>query len=148
MSRIEELRAYLLNIITNMTNDNNFQINADMLSNNIGDYSLDKMPTEPQVEEWIIGIPKKRDVYSLWWLRHYWLDTMTNLKNIGFFEKFEKIIKSNNDKGILPNIDKIESINCLNCGTLIFADTKQAILDIQIEVTYIDDISEVSLWKR
>ena len=43
--------------------------------------------------------------------------SINNLKNIGFFEEFESIIKSNNDEGILPQIDNIESIesDALKC---------------------------------
>jgi hypothetical protein len=59
------------------------------------------------------------------------------LKNIGFFEEFEKIIKSNNDKGVLPEIENIESIECLNSGTMISNDDgKTGTFDIQIQITY------------
>lgn len=137
--RISKLRQYLFEIIDYMRNDNKYQINANMLSNKIGDYSLDKIPTSTEVEEWIIGITKNKDVYSFRSREAYSQDTINNLKNIGFFEEFEKIIKSNNDKGILPEIDNIESIECLNCGTLISTDDgNSAIFEIQIQITYIE----------
>jgi hypothetical protein len=61
---------------------------------------------------------------------------MNNLSNIGFFEKFESIIESNNKKGVLPEIKGIESIECLNAGTMSSVDTNTAIFDIQIQITY------------
>ena len=134
--RISKLREYLFNVINNLTSNRNYQINADMLSNKIGDYSLDKIPTDTEVENWIIGVVKQRDVYSFRSRKAYSQDTINNLKNIGFFEKFEKAIKSNNDKGILPEIENIESIECLNCGTLNNTDGTQATFDIQIQITY------------
>lgn len=135
--RISKLRNYLFEIINTLTTNSNYQINADMLSNNVGDYSLDKIPTDTEVESWIIGIVKRRDVYSFRSRKAYSQDTINNLKNIGFFEEFESIIKSNNDEGILPDIENIESIECLNCGTMISNDDgKTGTFDIQIQITY------------
>lgn len=135
--RIRKLQQYLFGIINTLTTNRNYQINADMLSNKVGDYSLDKIPTDTEVEQWIIGIVKRRDVYSFRSRKSYSQDTINNLKNIGFFEEFESIIKSNNDKGVLPEINNIESIECLNCGTMISNDDgKTGTFDIQIQITY------------
>lgn len=135
--RISKLRMYLFNIIDTLTNNNDSQINVDMLGD-VGNFSLDKIPTNTEVEKWIIGIQKKKDVYSFRSRKYYSQDVINNLKNIGFFEEFESIIKSNNDEGILPDIDGIESIECLNCGTLNSVDETQATFDIQIQITYIE----------
>ena len=135
--RISKLRLYLFEVLNNITTNSDYQINADMLSNKVGDYSLDKIPTDTEVESWIIGIVKRRDVYSFRSRKSYSQDTINNLKNIGFFEEFESIIKSNNDKGVLPEIENIESIECLNCGTMISNDDgKTGTFDIQIQITY------------
>lgn len=137
--RISKLREYLFNVINTLTVNTDYQIGADMLGK-IGDYSLDKIPTDVEVEKWIIGVQKKRDVYSFRSRKSYSQDTINNLKNIGFFEDFERKIKSNNEEGILPEINGIESIECLNCGTMLNnQDGKTATFDIQIQVTYIDD---------
>lgn len=135
--RISKLRNYLFGIINTLATNSNYQINANMLSNKVGDYSLDKIPTDTEVEPWIIGGGVYRDVYSFRSRKAYSQDTINNLKNIGFFEKFEKIIKSNNDKGVLPEIENIESIECLNSGTMINNDDgKTGTFDIQIQITY------------
>lgn len=135
--RITKLRDYLFTILSNLTTNSNYQINANMLSNKIGDYSLDKIPTDTEVESWIIGVVKRRDVYSFRSRKSYSQDTIVNLKNIGFFEQFEKAIKTNNEEGNLPEIENIESIECLNCGTMISNnDGKTATFDIQIQITY------------
>lgn len=134
-SRISKLRDYLFEVLNDITSNDNYQINADFLGD-VGDFSLDKIPTESKVETWVIGLEIHRDVYSLRSRRFYSQDTINNLKNIGFFENFEDIIKSNNDKGILPEIDGIESIECLNCGTLNDVDGTNATFDIQIQITY------------
>ena len=134
--RISKLRAYLLTIIDTIRENSNSQINAYMLSDNINNYSLDKIPTGTEVETWIIGGTLNRDVYSFRSRNNYSQDTIDNLLNVGFFEKFESIIKSNNNKGILPDIDGIESIECLNCGTMTNVQANTSEFDIQLQITY------------
>lgn len=134
--RITKLRTYLFSIIDTLLTDNKYQINANMLSNEPNNYSLDKIPTSSTVEEWITGSRICRDVYSFRSRVGYSQDTINNLINVGFFEIFEKIISSNNEEGILPNIEGIQSIQCLNCGSMTNANTNTAEFDIQIQITY------------
>ena len=135
-ARITKLRTYLFSIIDTLTTDKNYQINADMLDNDINNYSLDKIPTASTVEKWVNGVEIHRDIFSFRSRKAYSQDTINNLSNIGFFENFESIIKSNNKKGVLPDIKGIESIECLNCGTMLSADTNTAEFDLQIQITY------------
>lgn len=134
--RITKLRTYLLSIIDVLATNKKYQINANMLSNEPNNYSLDKIPTSSTVEEWITGTKICRDVYSFRSRVGYSQDTIENLINVGFFEIFEKLISSNNEKGILPEIDGIQSIQCLNCGSMNNANTNTAEFDIQIQITY------------
>ena len=135
-ARITKLRTYLISIIDTLTANKSFQINANMLSKNINNYSIDKIPTSSQLEKWVNGVEIHRDVYSFRSRNAYSQDAMNNLSNIGFFEKFENVIKSNNKKGVLPKIKGIESIECLNCGSMVSAETNTAEFDIQIQITY------------
>ena len=138
-TRIEKIREYLFENIITLTQNSNFQINANFLSNKIDDYSLDKMPIAPVVNKLICGVEIRRDVFSFRSRKSYSHDKVVNLNNMGFFEEFEKLTKSNNDKGVLPNIDRIESIKCLNPFTMLSNDNgSKAIFDIQIEVKYRD----------
>ena len=135
-TRISKLRTYLFSIIDTLTTDKSYQINANMLDNDINNYSLDKIPTASTVSKWVNGVEIHRDVYSFRSRMAYSQDTINNLLNIGFFEKFESIIKSNNKKGILPEINGIQNIECLNCRTMNSADTNTAEFDIQLQITY------------
>jgi hypothetical protein len=134
--RISKLREYLFGIIDTLTNDSNYSINANWLSNDINNYSLDKIPVVSTVETWITGLEIHRDVYSFRSRFNYSSNEKDNRENIGFFEKFEELISLNNEKGILPDIEGIENIRCLNCGTLNNAETDSAEFDIQIEINY------------
>lgn len=134
--RINKLRTYLFTIINEILDDTDYQINANMLSNDINNYSLDKIPIQQEVEKWITGDTIKRDVYSFRSRNNYSQDAINNLLNVGFFEIFEKLIYSNNNTKVLPDIEGIQSIKCLNCGSMNNATTNTAEFDIQIEITY------------
>ena len=134
--RITKLRAYLISIIDMLLTGSKYSINANMLSSDPNNYSLDKIPVDKSVEMWITGDEIHRDVFSFRSRNNYSQDTLNNLKNVGFFEKFEDIISSNNKQGILPDIDGIQEIKCLNCGSMNNASTNTAEFDIQIEIDY------------
>ena len=136
-TRIAKLGEYL-EIILETLNSKYKKINADFLGIEVNNYSLDKIPTISTIEEDITGSRICRDVYSFRARNPYSSDRLINLKNIGFFEEFESIIKSNNDEGVLPEIDGIESVACLNAGTFNYADEsmKTAVFDIQLQITY------------
>lgn len=136
-TRIAKLGQYLETILETL-NSKYKKVNADFLGLEVNNYSLDKIPTASVVEKWITGLEIHRDVYSFRSRSSYSSDRLNNLKNIGFFEEFESIIRTNNDNGILPDIKGIEKIECLNCGTFNREDEsgKSAIFDIQLQITY------------
>ena len=135
-TRINKIRLYLFDIIQEIIDDDNFQINADMLSDEVNNYSLNKIPVASTVEKWIIGTTIYKDVFSFRSRKAYSPDTINNLENIGFFEAFETLIETKNKAKILPDIDGVLEIKCLNCGTMINATTKTATFDIQIQIEY------------
>lgn len=135
-TRIAKLRQYLFSIIDELLNDNKYQINANMLDKNINNYSLDKIPTATLVYEDITGNKQMREVYEFRSRNRYNQDTLNNLLNIGFFEMFEEILSSNNEKGKLPEIENIINIECLNTGALSSIEDNTAEFSIQIEIIY------------
>lgn len=136
--RITKLREYLFNVIEELTRTYE-QLNINFLSDEINNYSLDKIPVVSTVESWIIGPTINRDVFNFRSRMNYGADVITNIETIGFYETFEKKIKQKNDNGELPQIDGIQSIKCLNCGTLNNANTNTAEFNIQIQIEYLDN---------
>jgi hypothetical protein len=135
--RVTKLREYLFSIIETL-NEHYEQININFLSNEIDNYSLDKIPVQKEVERWITGITINHDIYSFRSRMNYSADVLSNISNIGFFEEFEKIIKEKNNNKNLPDIEGIQAIRCLNCGTMNHAGTNTAEFDIQIEIDYME----------
>lgn len=138
-TRIDSLRLYMFDVLKEILNSENYQINANFLSNDIENYSLDKLPVNSTVEKFINGVFINRDVYDFRSRKEYESDVMTNLSNIGFFEALEKKIKENNSNGILPKINGIQAIECLNCGAVSIAGTKNAEFTMQIQITYMEE---------
>ena len=133
--RITKLRLYLMNILKDLR-ENYKQLNVNFLDKDVNSFSLDKIPTASEVEKWIAGVSIYRDVYSFRSRMNYSADEISNIENIGFYETFEKIIIQKNKSKELPDIDGIQSISCLNCGTLNNANTNTAEFDIQIQIEY------------
>jgi len=137
--RITKLRTYLIGVLNSLTQNTKYELNANNLASDTNNFSLDKIPMQKTISKWIIGTKIQRDVYSFRSRLSYSQDTITNLKNMGFFEDFEALIDSNNKNGILPEIDNIKSIECLNCATMNYAETNTAEFDIQIQITYLEE---------
>ncbi len=135
-TRISKLREYLFTIIDAFLETKKYQINANMLSNDINNYSLDRIPTASKVKKWISGIEIHKDVYSFRSRMAYSPEVINNLANAGFFEIFEAIIASNNKNNILPKIEGIQSIECLNCGSMNGTTSNTCEFDIQLQITY------------
>ena len=133
--RITKLRTYLFDIIEDL-NSQYEQINVNFLSNDINNYSLDIIPTQTNGNGWIIGNILQREVYSFRSRMNYSADVISNIENVGFYETFAKIIQQNNENSILPDIKGIESISCLNRGSMNNANTNTAEFDIQIQIEY------------
>lgn len=133
--RINKLRAYLMDVISEIV-DSYKQLNIDFLSKDAGNFSLDKIPMQKVIDRWIVGSNLCQDTYSFRSRMNYSADVINNMKNIGFFETFEKKIYDRNKNRTLPDIDGIESIACLNCGSVNNANTNTAELDIQIRIEY------------
>nr|DAH72033.1 MAG TPA: Minor capsid protein from bacteriophage [Caudoviricetes sp.] len=134
-SRITKIGEYLEKILEKLNSEYR-RINADFLGIEVNNYSLDKIPIASTIQNWIDGTSLCRDVYSFRSRNSYSSDRMNNIKNVGFFEQFENIIKSNNNEGILPEIEGIEEIECLNCGSVTSTETNTCEMDIQIQITY------------
>ena len=60
----------------------------------------------------------------------------SQLQACGFYENLQDWIEEQNENGNLPNVKGIQSIECLNCGTMLTSDGTTAEFDIQIQITY------------
>lgn len=93
MSRIEKIRDYLITHC-NLSNYGNLLI--DFLDEEAKNYSVEKIPLNPIVEQYLDGTSKRQETYQFSSRESYDNSLMQNLDNNGFYEEFCYIIESNN----------------------------------------------------
>ena len=136
-TKASKLITYLYDIISEIKSDSDYQIKADFLQDDINSYSVDKIPIEKTEEKWILfGTKICQDTYRFRSRFIYSSDQADELDNVGFWEQFENKIEYNNLHKIWPEIDGIESIECLDRGSLAYADDNTCEMNIQIKITY------------
>ena len=79
------------------------KINVDYLGNEVSDYSIQKY-LDGSEDRQLVCVFASRASYSE--------DVIQNILNSKFYEEFSEWIETQNDNGILPKIDGIESIEC------------------------------------
>lgn len=131
--RAEKIQEYLIEVLECVKKD----LNINFLdTSKVGAFSIARLPVNPEIEKWIIPASVNQEVYNMESVKIYTQDQVQNLSNIGFFEKLERKIKENNRDKILPSFDGVESIRCLNCGSLQMTNTTTAVFSIQLEISY------------
>ena len=130
---VSEIRKYFfdLGII-----DENSNINVDFLSNKPIEYVIEPVPVEPIFKQYTDGSTLRQFVFQFGSREFYGADVIQNMRNTKFYEDFSTLIENNNKKGVLPNIDGIQSIECLNNGTINEDNTDNAKYVIQMRITY------------
>ena len=130
---ISKIRQYFfdLGII-----DENSNINVDFLSNEPIEYVIEPIPIEPVIRQYADGSSLRQFVFQFGSREYFGADVIQNMKNTEFYEDFSELIEDNNRKGVLPKINGIQSIECLNNGTINEDNTDNAKYVIQMRITY------------
>ena len=133
---ISKIRQYFfdLGII-----DENSNINVDFLSNEPIEYVIEPIPVEPVIRQYADGSSLRQFVFQFGSREYFGADVIQNMKNTEFYEDFSELIGDNNRKGVLPKINGIQSIECLNNGTINEDNTDNAKYVIQMRITYYRD---------
>ena len=133
---ISKIRQYFfdLGII-----DENSNINVDFLSNKPIEYVIEPIPIEPILRQYADGSSLRQFVFQFGSREYFGADVIQNMKNTEFYEDFSELIEDNNRKGVLPKINGIQSIECLNNGTINEDNTDNAKYVIQMRITYYKD---------
>ena len=131
--RIEKIRQYLIDIDII---DEDYRINVDFLGENPTEFAIVPIPVDPILEKHVDGSSLRQYQFQLISCNDYGADVLQNMSNSKFYEDLYDLIELNNSKGILPDINGIESIECLNNGAILDATTNTARYSIQMKITY------------
>lgn len=135
---IDELRKYFIQSVTLAEEFNN--ILADFLEEDATNYTLEPIPTEPILKQYVDGGSLRQFVFQFG-SREFYDDSLAqNIDNLNFYDRFQEEIEENNRKGILPNIQGIQTIECLNNGTIQDVQTGTAKYSIQMRITYLKEV--------
>lgn len=137
---IEKIKEYFIENVTLAEEFNN--ILADFLGEDATDYVIEPVPIEPKLKQYADGSYLGQLTFNFGSREYYDDSKAQNIENLDFYEKFQKEIEENNAKHILPDIDGIQSIECLSNGTIQDIQKGTAKYVIQMRITYYRDIIE------
>ena len=114
------------------------KIGVDYLDNEMA-YSIEPSPVSPKDVEFIDDSGIKQFAFIFASRDSYGQETIQNMLNTEFYEDFCDWIEENNMNGILPDIDGIETIECLSTGYAFQTGIDMARYQIQLRITYYKD---------
>ena len=135
---IEEIRQYL---IDNKIVDENCRINVDFLGENPTEFSIVSIPIDPILLKFQDGSSKRQFQFELISCNDYGADVLQNMNNSKFYEILYNKIEENNRKKILPKIQGIQKIECLDNGAILDTTTNTARYSIQMKIEYIKRVN-------
>lgn len=135
---IEELRNYFLKKVTLADKFDNILI--DFLGKDATTYTIEPIPVEPILKPYKDGGYLGQYQFYFGSKEYFDDSVIQNIKNLGFYEQFKNQIEYNNKNHILPNIEGIQTIECLSYGVIQNEEQNgTAKYVIQMRITYIVD---------
>jgi hypothetical protein len=132
---LEKIREYFEKKVTLAEEFN--EILVDFLGKEATSYSIEPIPTEKVLRPYTDGGGLYQLVFQFGSKEFYDESLNQNIENLNFYERLQNEIEENNNKGVLPEIDGIQSIECLNNGTIQDIQNGTAKYGIQMRITYI-----------
>lgn len=130
---IEEIRKYL---IEQKIIDKKNRINIEYLSEKPTEFSIEQVSTNPILEKYIDGSSYRQLQFQLVSCKEYSAEITQNIANSEFYENFYNTIEQKNNARLLPNIDGIDTIECLDNGAMINVNENTARYAILMRIKY------------
>lgn len=113
----------------------NGKIGVDYLENEMA-YSIEPSPVSPVDTNFIDDSEIKQFAFIFASRESYGQETIQNMLNTEFYEDFSNWIEENNFNGVLPEVEGIETIECLSTGYAYQTGIDTARYQIQLRITY------------
>lgn len=137
---VEKIRLYLDQHTTLAREFENILI--DFLDKEAITYTIEPIPVDYVVTNYTDGSSLRQFVFQFSSREYYDESVAQQISNLGFYEKFQNEIEKNNNSRILPDIDGIQTIECLNYGTIQDTQSGTAKYGIQMRITYFRNYNE------
>jgi len=135
---VDKIKDYFLQHVTLAEEFKN--ILADFLGEDATDYTIEPVPIEPVLRQYADGSYLGQLDFQFGSREYYDDSNDQNIENLDFYEKFQAEIEYNNRNRILPDIDGIQSIECLSNGTIQDVQKGTAKYVIQMRITYLKEV--------
>jgi hypothetical protein len=135
---IEEIRDYFNEHVQLASEFENILV--DFLGDEAITYTIEPVPVEPILRQYTDGSSLRQYVFQFGSREYYDSGVAQNIANLDFYEEFSNNIEDNNRKGILPDIEGIQSIECLTPGTIQNVQDGTAKYIIQMRITYLKEV--------
>ena len=112
------------------------ELNVEYLLDKVNTYSINENAGyDPVLNKFFIG-SERQFLFTFDSKLHWNEDIQNNIDNSKFFENFRKLLETNNNKKIFPNIDGIYEIGATTNGYILATNANEAIYRIQCYLNY------------
>lgn len=136
---IEKIREYFLGC---PLIDEESQINVDYLGIEAVEYTIDSVPADPILKQYVDGGALKQFVFVFGSREYYNAQVTQNIANSGFYQEFSEWVNNENKQGNLPDLSGGKEpikIEVISQGYLFDASEDNARYQIQLRLTYYED---------
>lgn len=134
---IEKIKEYFMNNIQLAQEFENILV--DFIGDDAVTYTIEPVPVEPVIRPYTDGSSLNQYVFQFGSREFYDNGLTQNIQNLNFYEQFKNEIEDKNKRSILPNIDGIQSIECLTDGSIQDVQSGTAKYIIQMRITYLKE---------
>ena len=135
---IEKIKDYFIQNIQLAQEFENILV--DFIGDEAITYTIEPIPVEPVVRPYTDGSSLRQYVFQFGSREYYDNGVAQNIENLDFYERFKNEIETKNRNGILPDVEGIQSIECLTDGTIQDVQNGTAKYIIQMRITYIKEV--------
>lgn len=133
---IESIRTF---VATCPLLDDAFPVNVDYLSNETTCYSIEPVPSNSIIEQYIDGSSKRQFLFVLSSREPYGEDYLQNLTNNGFYQAFSEWLETQSKAGQFPTLVTgmtAQKISASGIGYVLETGTDTARYQIQCSLEY------------
>lgn len=135
---IEKIKDYFIQNIQLAQEFENILV--DFIGDEAITYTIEPIPVEPVIRPYTDGSSLRQYVFQFGSREYYDNGVAQNIENLDFYERFKNEIETKNKNGILPDVEGIQSIECLTDGTIQDVQNGTAKYIIQMRITYIKEV--------
>lgn len=135
---IEKIKDYFIQNIQLAQEFENILV--DFIGDEAITYTIEPVPVEPVIRPYTDGSSLRQYVFQFGSREYYDNGVAQNIENLDFYERFKNEIETKNRNGILPDVEGIQSIECLTDGTIQDVQNGTAKYIIQMRITYIKEV--------